>query len=53
VAKVNQAPNGAVILHHINYGLALACTTFLVYSSFAQRSLIMMGAGTANPQIST
>jgi DNA-binding winged helix-turn-helix (wHTH) protein len=36
-----------LLLHHINYGLALACTTFLVYSPFAQRSLILMGAGTA------
>jgi DNA-binding winged helix-turn-helix (wHTH) protein len=34
-----------LLLHHINYGLALACTTFLVYSPFAQRSLILMGAG--------
>jgi cholera toxin transcriptional activator len=41
-----------LLLHHISYGLALACTTFLVYSPFAQRSLILMGAGTANPEIS-
>jgi cholera toxin transcriptional activator len=34
-----------LLLHHINYGLALACTTLLVYSPFAQRSLILMGAG--------
>jgi cholera toxin transcriptional activator len=40
-----------LLLHHINYGLALACMTFLVYSPFAQRSLILMGAGTANPEI--
>jgi hypothetical protein len=33
------------LLHHINFGLALACTTLLVYSPFAQRSLILMGAG--------
>jgi hypothetical protein len=32
-------------MHHINFGLALACTTLLVYSPFAQRSLILMGAG--------
>jgi cholera toxin transcriptional activator len=41
------------LLHHINYGLALACTTLLVYSPFAQRSLILMGAGDAgerNPE---
>jgi cholera toxin transcriptional activator len=34
-----------LLLHHINSGLALACMTFLVYSPFAQRSLILMGAG--------
>jgi cholera toxin transcriptional activator len=34
-----------LLLHHINYGLALACMTFLVYSPFAQRSLVLMGAG--------
>ncbi len=42
-----------LLLHHINYGLALACMTPLVYSPFAQRSLILMGAGTMNPEIST
>lgn len=34
-----------LLLHHINFGLALACTTLLVYSPFAQRSLTLMGAG--------
>ena len=34
-----------LLLHHINYGLALACMALLVYSPFAQRSLILMGAG--------
>lgn len=34
-----------LLLHHINYGLALACMTLLVYSPFAQRSLILMDAG--------
>jgi len=33
-----------LLLHHIPYGLALACTAPLVYSPFAQRSLILMGA---------
>ena len=33
-----------LLLHHINYGLALACMTLLVYSPFAQRSLVLMGA---------
>jgi DNA-binding winged helix-turn-helix (wHTH) protein len=41
-----------LLLHHINYGLALACTTLLVYSPFAQRSLILMGAGGAVQEIS-
>ena len=36
-----------LLLHHISFGLALACTTPLVYSPFAQRSLILMGAGGA------
>jgi cholera toxin transcriptional activator len=36
-----------LLLHHINYGFALACMTPLVYSPFAQRSLILMGAGNA------
>jgi cholera toxin transcriptional activator len=34
-----------LLLHHINFGLALACTGLLVYSPFAQRSLMLMGAG--------
>ena len=38
-----------LLLHHISYGLALACTTILVYSPFAQRSLILMGAGSRPP----
>jgi cholera toxin transcriptional activator len=36
-----------LLLHHINFGLALACTALLVYSPFAQRSLVLMGAGNA------
>lgn len=39
------APSPFLLLHHINFGLALACTTLLVYSPFAQRSLVLMGAG--------
>jgi len=42
-----------LLLHHINYGLALACTTVLVYSPFAQRSLVLMGAGGWNHENST
>lgn len=39
-----------LLLHHINFGLALAATTLLVYSPFAQRSLVLMGAGGAPRQ---
>jgi cholera toxin transcriptional activator len=39
-----------LLLHHINFGLALACTTLLVYSPFAQRSIVLMGAGAAPPK---
>ncbi len=39
-----------LLLHHINFGLALACTTLLVYSPFAQRSLVLMGAGGIDPE---
>jgi DNA-binding winged helix-turn-helix (wHTH) protein len=38
-----------LLLHHISFGLALSCTALLVYSPFAQRSLILMGAGSAGP----
>ena len=33
-----------LLLHHIDTGVALACTAILLYSPFAQRSLILMGA---------
>ena len=39
-----------LLLHHINYGLALACMTLLVYAPFAQRSLVLMGAGVLDGQ---
>ena len=39
-----------LLLHHINYGLALSCTALLAYSPFAQRALILMGAGAPAPQ---
>lgn len=42
-----------LLLHHISFGLALACTALLVYSPFAQRSLILMGAGSSNRDAST
>ena len=41
-----------LLLHHINFGLALACMTLLVYSPFAQRSLVLMGAGGVEDEIS-
>jgi len=33
-----------LLLHHINFGLALACIALLVYTPFAQRSLVLMTA---------
>jgi hypothetical protein len=42
-----------LLLHHINFGLALACMTPLIYSPFAQRSLILMGAGEPQREIAT
>jgi cholera toxin transcriptional activator len=42
-----------LLLHHINFGLALACTTLLVYSPFAQRSLVLMGAAGSDREHST
>ncbi|MGH9588398.1 MAG: hypothetical protein ACRD3F_15725 [Acidobacteriaceae bacterium] len=41
-----------LLLHHINLGLALACTALLVYSPFAQRSLVLMGAGGTRREVS-
>ncbi len=40
-----------LLLHHIDFGLALACMALLVYSPFAQRSLILMGAGRTQGEI--
>jgi cholera toxin transcriptional activator len=39
-----------LLLHHMSFGLALSCTALLVYSPFAQRSLVLMGAGGENHQ---
>jgi len=41
-----------LLLHHINLGLAVSCTALLVYSPFAQRSLVLMGAGSVDREIS-
>jgi cholera toxin transcriptional activator len=40
-----------LLLHHISFGLALSCTALLAYSPFAQRSLVLMGAGESNPEV--
>jgi DNA-binding winged helix-turn-helix (wHTH) protein len=45
VFDVMWALSPFLLLHHINFGLALACTALLVYSPFVQRSLVLMGAG--------
>jgi cholera toxin transcriptional activator len=45
VLDVIWALSPFLLLHHISFGLALACTTLLVYSPFAQRSLVLMGIG--------
>lgn len=42
-----------LLLHHINFGTALACTALLLYSPFAQRSLILMGAARSGRQTTT
>jgi cholera toxin transcriptional activator len=42
-----------LLLHHINFGLALSGTALLVYSPFAQRSLVLMGAGGKEREISS
>ena len=44
-ADVAWALSPFLLLHHISIGLALACMALLVYSPFAQRALILMGAG--------
>jgi hypothetical protein len=41
-----------LLLHHISVGLALSCTALLVYSPFAQRSLVLMGAGGRDSEVS-
>lgn len=44
-ADVVWALSPFLLLHHMSFGLALACVALLVYSPFAQRSLVLMGAG--------
>lgn len=50
IADILWALSPFLLLHHINFGLALACTALLVYSPFVQRSLVLMGAGSIDPQ---
>lgn len=45
LADVLWALSPFLLLHHISIGLALACMALLVYSPFAQRALVLMGAG--------
>jgi cholera toxin transcriptional activator len=45
IADILWALSPFLLLHHIGFGLALACIALLVYSPFAQRSLVLMGAG--------
>ncbi len=45
VADLLWASAPFLLLHHFSFGVALACVTVLVYSPFAQRSLVLMGAG--------
>ncbi|HEU5457176.1 MAG TPA: winged helix-turn-helix domain-containing protein [Terracidiphilus sp.] len=45
VVDVAWAMSPILLLHHIPVGLALACMAPLVYAPFAQRSLVLMGAG--------
>ena len=49
VADVLWALSPFLLLHHITIGLALACMALLVYSPFAQRALVLMGAGDQIP----
>ncbi len=42
-----------LLLHHINYGVALSCMALLVYSPFVQRSLALMGACGDAPAMSS
>jgi cholera toxin transcriptional activator len=52
IADVSWALSPFLLLHHINAGLALACMALLVYSPFAQRSLMLMGAGRDKSELS-
>jgi cholera toxin transcriptional activator len=53
VADVLWSLSPFLLMHHINAGLALAFMALLVYSPFAQRSLVLMGAGQEKSELST
>lgn len=46
VADIVWALSPFLLLHHINFGLAMAATALLVYSPFVQRSLVLMATKT-------
>lgn len=46
LADLLWAPSPLLLIHHMHVGLALGCAALLVYSPFAQRALVLMGAGT-------
>jgi len=52
-ADVLWALSPLLLLHHINTGLALAAMALLVYSPFAQRSLVLMGAARDSTPVPT
>lgn len=41
-----------LLLHRINFGVALSCTALLAWAPFVQRSLILMGAGAGAAELS-
>ena len=49
VMDLAWALSPALLLHHINLGLAIAAMTLLVYSPFAQRALVLMGVAESLP----
>jgi len=51
LADVLWALSPFLLLHHINFGVAVACMALLVYSPFVQRSLVLMGAGWPRTEI--
>jgi DNA-binding winged helix-turn-helix (wHTH) protein len=53
VADVLWALSPFLLMHHITIGLALACMALLVYSPFAQRALMLMGAGQKKSEYAT